>query len=263
MAKLKEKKPFDFSPRGGTIHEFGECYVTEIAELYRLLNELRENKEGIEEPQAHQIKISDQGKLYIRNTDNSAWTYIGEVNKENLGLKEIGFIDKTDLGFTAAEADGEKNTLAVNISGNAAQIANVLIAVTNALADGEALVYNSNTQRFTNQKVAVIDPVTGTINVDTTGSAGKIGDKPVLSTNIQDGEILVYRPSLGGFVNETKATGVGAKEISFVINTDILLGAYSGIATANISLLATSETEPTDTDATKPPVWVPVKSTSE
>ena len=66
MAKLKEKKPFDFSPRGGTIHEFGDCYVTEIAELYRLLNELRENEEGIEEPQAHQIKISDQGKLYIR-----------------------------------------------------------------------------------------------------------------------------------------------------------------------------------------------------
>lgn len=121
------------------------------------------------------------------------------------------------------------------------------------------MVYNSNTQRFTNQKVAVIDPVTGTINVDTTGSAGKIGDKPVLSANIQDGEILVYRPSLGGFVNETKVTGVGAKEISFVINTDILLGAYSGIATKNISLLAISETEPTDTDATKPPVWVPVK----
>lgn len=263
MAKLKEKKPFDFSPHGGTIHEFGDSYVTEISEIYRLLNELRENKAGTEEPQAHQIKISDQGKLYIRNTDNSAWTYIGEVNKENLGLKDIGFIDKTDLGFTAAEAGGEKNTLAVNISGNAAQIANVLIAVKNALADGEALVYNSNTQRFTNQKVAVIDPDTGKINVDTTGSASKIGDKPVLSTNIQDGEILVYRPSLGGFVNETKATGVGAKEISFVINTDIRLGKYSGIATTNISLLATSETEPTDTDASKPPVWVPIKSTSE
>ena len=263
MAKLKEKKPFDFSPRGGTIHEFGDSYVTEIAEIYRLLNELRENEEGTEEPQAHQIKISDQGKLYIRNTDNSVWTYIGEVNKENLGLKDIGFIDKADLGFTAAESDGDKNTLDVNISGNAAQIANVLIAVKNALADGEALVYNSNTQRFTNQKVAVIDPDTGKINVDTTGNAGRIGGKPVLSTNIQDGEILVYRPSLGGFVNETKATGVGAKEISFVINTDIRLGKYSGIATTNISLLATSETEPTDTDASKPPVWVPIKSTSE
>lgn len=263
MAKLKEKKPFDFSPRGGTIHEFGDSYVTEIAEIYRLLNELRENEEGTEEPQAHQIKISNQGKLYIRNTDNSAWTYIGEVNKKNLGLKEIGFVDKTDLGFTAADTDGEKNTLAVNISGNAAQIANVLIAVKNALADGEALVYNSNTQRFVNQKVAVVDPDTGKINVDTTGSASKIGNKPILSTNLQDGEILVYRPSLGGFVNETKATGVGAKEISFVINTDVRLGSYSGIATKNISLLATSEIEPTDTDATKPPMWVPVKTVSE
>lgn len=263
MAKLREVKPFDFSPRGGTIHELGDSYVTEISAIYKLLNDLRENASGTEEPQPHQVKISENGKLYIRNTDNSAWTYIGEVNKENLGLKEIGFIDKTDLGFTAAEVDSEKNTLDVNISGNAAQIANVLIAVKNVLTDGEALVYNSNTQRFTNQKVAVIDPTTGRINVDTTGSAGKIGDKPVLSTNIQDGEILVYRPSLGGFVNETKAAGVGAKEISFVINTDILLGAYSGTATANISLLATSETEPTDANATRPPVWIPVKTVSE
>ena len=263
MASLEVQFPIDFRANGDTVHDYAKKHIDEIDRVYDILNTVRENREGSYEPQAHQIKISDQGKLYIRNTDNSAWTYIGEVNKENLVLKEICFIDKTDLVFTAAEVDGEKNTLAVNISGNAAQIANVLIAVKSALADGEALVYDSNAQRFTNQKVAVIDPVTGKINVDTTGSAGKIGDKPVLSTNIQDGEILVYRPSLGGFVNETKATGVGAKEISFVINTDILLGAYSGTATANISLLATSETEPTDTDATKPPVWVPVKSTSE
>ena len=164
-------------------------------------------------------------------------------------------MDKDDLGFSPAEVEGEKNTLSVNITGNAAQIANVLIAV-QALSEGEALVYDATNKRFVNKKVPIIDDITGKISVSTTGSAGALGDKPVLTTNIQDGEILVYRPSMGGFVNETKATGVGAKEISFTLNDDILLKAYSGTATTNVSLLAIGPEEPTGTDASLPPFWI-------
>lgn len=258
MSKLTPKMPFEFSPRGGMVHDLGHSYVTEIEAIYQHLNNLRENAEepGVE-PQAHQIKITDNGKLYIRNTDNSAWVYIGEANKENLGMKANGFVDQTDLGFTAAEVEGEKNTLSVNITGNAAQIANVLIAA-QSLQDGDALIYDAVNKRFVNKQVPVID-ANGKINVSTTGSAGQLGDKPVLTTNIQDGEILVYRPSLGGFVNETKATGVGAKELSFTINRDIALGSYSGVATTNLSLLAYGTEVPTGQDSTMPPFWIPVE----
>ena len=107
-------------------------------------------------------------------------------------------------------------------------------------------------------KVPIINEANNTISIDTTGNAGKIGGVSVATTNIQDGEILVYRPSQGGFVNETKATGVGAKEISFVINKDISLGAYSGTATTNISLLAYGKDVPKEQDTSLPPFWIPV-----
>lgn len=259
MSKLTPKLPFDFSPRGGMIHDLGNSYVNEVEAIYSHLNSLRENAEipGVE-PQPHQFKISDSGKIYIRNTENTDWVLLGEI-KENFGMKDTGFMDKTDLGFAPAEKEGEKNSLSVNITGNAAQIANVLIAV-QALADGEALVYDAVSKRFVNKKVPIIDELTGKINVSTTGSAGALGDKPVLTTNIQDGEILVYRPSMGGFVNETKATGVGAKEISFTLNNDISLGSYSGTATTNISLLALGKEEPTGADASLPPFWIPIEA---
>ena len=146
--------------------------------------------------------------------------------------------------------------MSLNITGNAAQIANVLIAA-QSLQDGDALIYDAVNKRFVNKQVPVID-ANGKINVSTSGSAGQLGDKPVLTTNIQDGEILVYRPSLGGFVNETKATGVGAKELSFTINSDIALGSYSGVATTNLSLLAYGTEVPTGQDSTMPPFWIPV-----
>lgn len=255
MSKLTPKLPFDFSPRGGMIHDLGNSYVTEVDAIYQHINNLRENAEELGvEPQAHQLKITDNGNIYIRNTENTEWVYMGKV-EQNFGMKDIGFMDKDDLGFSPAEVEGEKNTLSVNITGNAAQIANVLIAV-QALSEGEALVYDATNKRFVNKKVPIIDDITGKISVSTTGSAGALGDKPVLTTNIQDGEILVYRPSMGGFVNETKATGVGAKEISFTLNDDILLKAYSGTATTNVSLLAIGPEEPTGTDASLPPFWI-------
>ena len=60
-------------------------------------------------------------------------------------------------------------------------------------------------------------------------------------------------------MNETKATGVGAKEISFVINKDISVGSYSGTATTNISLLAYGKDVPKEQDTSLPPFWIPVE----
>ena len=94
------------------------------------------------------------------------------------------------------------------------------------------------------------------LDIDIKGNCGKIGGYPIITTNFQDGEVLVYRPSFGGIVNETKASGVGAKELAFLVN-DLLVFQYSGVATRNLRLLATTEEEPTSDGITsKAMVWL-------
>lgn len=258
MASIEQKYPLNYKVRGDTLDDFGYKYLMESERIFNILNMLRENREGEYEPQPHQIKISETGKFYVRNTDNTAWVYMGEINKENFGMKENGFLGTNELGYKEAEQEGELNSLNVDIKGNASKIANVLIAVS-SLENGEVLCYDALANRFVNKKVPIINEANNTISIDTTGNAGKIGGVSVATTNIQDGEVLVYRPSQGGFVNETKASGVGAKEISFVINKDISVGAYSGTATTNISLLAYGKDMPTEKDASLPPFWIPVE----
>lgn len=198
MSKLTEKFPFNFVPNGGTIHELGESYVKEIDNIYKQLNDIRENNEGTAEPQPKQLMISETGKIYIRSLNNMGWVYIGEL-KENLGLNDLGFVKREDIGMSE----------------------------------------NSNI-----------------LDIDIKGNCGKIGGYPILTTAIQDGEILVYRPSLGGFINETKAGGVGAKEVSFCVN-DIVITQYSGVETRNVRMFATTEEEPVDNGTfTKAFVWL-------
>lgn len=244
MAKLREVKPFDFSPRGGTIHELGDSYVTEIANIYKLLNELRENAAGTEEPQAHQVKISENGKLYIRNTANTDWVYMGDV-KENFGLNDLGFVKQADIGFS-----GTDKPLDFSITGNAGKIAETIISV-ESLDDGEALVYSALKNAFVNRKVPVIDETTGAINVDTTGNAGKIAGRVIKTDNLEDGEILVYRASLNCFVNETKVAGVGAKALSISAN-GMVVATYSGTNTVDVPIVASEEPE----GNVKPPFWL-------
>ena len=209
MTQLKPTYPFKFAPRQGTIHELGQSYVNELEEIFAHLNNLRSNAAGDEEPEAFQMKIDSNGKIYIRNADNSEWIFVGEV-KKNFGLDEAGFVKKEDLGLDETGSGEAKNTLSVNITGNAGKIANTEIAVSGNLADNEALVYSANQQKFTNQKVAVVDKTTGLLNLDTTGNAGKIAGKPILTEAIDDGEVLVYRTSKGGFVNEQKSNAIGS-----------------------------------------------------
>lgn len=246
MAKLNEVKPFDFSPRGGTIHELGDSYVTEMANVYKLLNELRENAAGTEEPQPHQLKISDSGKLYIRNTANTDWVYMGDV-KENFGLNELGFVKQEDIGFTSTS-----EPLNFSITGNAGKIAETVISV-ESLDEGEALVYNALKKAFVNRKVPVIDEVTGTINVDTTGNAGKIAGRTIKTENLEDGEILVYRASVNAFVNETRVAGVGAKALSISANGAVI-ATYSGTTTVDVPIVTTGADEPEG--SIKPPFWL-------
>lgn len=241
--QYSEKYPFDYSPRGGTIDELGASYVDEIKRIYAIINELRENREGTQEPQPFQLMVSDQGKVYFRAKDNMSWVYMGEV-KENFGLNQLGFVTKEDIGLDDSG----------NINGNANKMANAVIDAENVQGN-QVLVYDATYNKWVNKTVALVDEQTGVIQGSVSGGANSIANFPIKTENIQDGEILVYRPSLGGFVNETKAAGIGAKEISFVVN-GVSLASYSGTATTNVGMIAVGPTEPDGVDYTKPPVWI-------
>lgn len=290
MAQYSERYPFDYSARGGTIDELGASYVDEIKRIYQILNDVRENAEGSAEPQPHQLMVSSTGKIYIRSNDNKSWIYLGE-SEENLGLNSLGFVKKTDIGLDdtgniAANttkmadanivvpdlADGESivydknnnrwvnkkpaliNNVTGLIEGSPRDIAGATVAV-NTVQDNHALVFDVINNRWVNKPIALVDPATGIIQGSVSGGANSIANFPIKTENIQDGEILVYRPSLGGFVNETKTSGIGAKEVSFVVN-GISLASYSGTTTTNVGLLTVSDTEPDGAEYSRPPVWL-------
>lgn len=86
-----------------------------------------------------------------------------------------------------------------------------------------------------NVLIPKIDDKTGLISVGTTGNAGKIAGKTITTTDVQDGEVLVYRASINGFTNETKnATGQG-KSLIFVLN-GVNIVDYNGSSTQSVNL---------------------------
>ena len=250
MTKLKEKFPFNFAPRRGTIHELGQCYVDEIAYIYTLLNMLRTNSGGDIDPEPFQIKIDENGKMYARNSDNTEWLLLGSIAKY-FGLKEAGFLTKDDL----PKATGS-DAFAIDITGNAGKIANTAIEAVGALAHDEALVYDTNKQKFTNKKVAVVNSETGTISVDTTGNAGKIAGKQILTEAIADGEVLVYRASQGGFVNEQKSNAIGSGKSLVMYFDGRTLVDYNGTVYKDLHFMQFTATEPAGTTVTKPLLWL-------
>lgn len=198
MAKWNPKFPFDYSPRGGTIDDLGASYVDEINRIYTLLNQLRENAEGTDEPQAHQIMINENGNIYIRNTQNSGWVMVGKV-AENFGLEQLGFVRKEEIGFNE-----ETGVLDVNISGN----------------------------------------------------AGKVAGKSITTEALEDGEVLVYRASVGGFVNEPKSAGTGAGKSLAIYHNGELHVEYNGSIFKDVQFIQYTKDEPDGISVTKPLIWL-------
>lgn len=83
--------------------------------------------------------------------------------------------------------------------------------------------------------VPKIDPETGLIGVGTTGNAGKIAGKTITTDGLADGEVLVYRASVNGFVNEGKNTVGQAKSLIFSLNGINILD-YNGSSTKSVNL---------------------------
>ena len=81
MARLEEANPLDYRQGGDTIDDFAQKYMKEIGRIYQFLNNLREhNSTGANqvEPAPYQLRCED-GKLYIRNEENTEWLYLFDV----------------------------------------------------------------------------------------------------------------------------------------------------------------------------------------
>lgn len=159
MAKYEEMAPLDYRVAGDTVDDFAQKYMKEIPRIYQFLNNIREmNSTGPYqiEPQPNQLKAED-GKIYIRNADNTNWICLGEI-KLRFGLTPSltdRILTDKDLAQNPRDPDkiittNKQGVVDIDISGNAARIANKLIK-TQDIKDGETLVYREGTGCFVNE----------------------------------------------------------------------------------------------------------------
>ena len=97
MARMEPKYLLAYRVNGDTLDTFGQKYNEEILRIFQFLNDIREHKTtGTEtiEPVAGEIKLED-GKLYIRNEDNTEWVTLGKI--------------EAHFGLTAADVGAVKN----------------------------------------------------------------------------------------------------------------------------------------------------------
>ena len=158
MADYTPKGDLDYRRNGDTLDDLGDLYDREIPWIFEILNALRANKESTTsrtvEPVACQLKIED-GHIYIRNANNSAWVYIGDVAYA-LGLIQEGsslITDADKADPAAANPENNAGKLAVlNEDGmlpySTNRIAGKRVDMAN-MADGLVLVYREATNTFT------------------------------------------------------------------------------------------------------------------
>ena len=99
-----------------------------------------------------------------------------------------------------------------DVTGSAARISNKQI-VTDSLADGQALVYEAASETFKNKDIPAKN-ASGLYEINITGNAGKVMGKALMgSSTLEDGQILVYRESIGAFTNEQKGAAGSGKSL--------------------------------------------------
>ena len=132
MAQLEEQNPLDYRQGGDTVDDFAQKYMKEITRIYQFLNNIREhNSSGTYqvEPQPYQFK-AENGKLYIRNEQNTQWLYLFDVayrmgQSDNASAAILTSDDVTTtaeaLKLVKTNGDGE---IDANITGNALHFGN-------------------------------------------------------------------------------------------------------------------------------------------
>ena len=112
-----------------------------------------------------------------------------------------------------------------------------------------------DSEKNLNEVVAVINPETGTIDIPTTGNAGKIAGIFIETVDVQDGEVLAYHAATNTWRNEAKSsTGVG-KSLYCMLNGEIVFD-YNGGSTETFYLPASVMADEFPANMSKYGAWI-------
>lgn len=237
MAKLTEKNVLDYRSGGDTIDDFAQKYMKEIKRLYDILNDLREHKES-ELPEAYAVKVEGD-KLYIRNGANSTWLELcavapfGGLKTATVGMLASGTESARPAAGGAYDIYFALDTKRLFIwTGGAWQLLYSLNA--GDLAGAEDLVRKSadviapsGVDVVTAGGKLVRTNEVGVLPVNISGTANKVGGQAFTFTQLADGQIPVYRESLGRFVNENKEA-IGSAKALTIRQGETVLAVYDG-----------------------------------
>lgn len=215
MATYQDTNELEYRPNGDTIDDFARKYMASMRRIYQFLNNIRGlNSLGTEyvEPEAYQMK-AENGKLYIRNEDNSEWVFLGDVAYRFgtvSGASET-ILTSNQLSPSGGEAgkilvtDSDGN-LDTNITGAAAKFGAYpitlgddsltnkmgLIFINGDFVPREVILKNDIASKGGAASVIVKTNDAGKLDVDITGSPDKLVDYQIETAGIQDQEALVY-----------------------------------------------------------------------
>lgn len=233
MAKWEPSFPIDYSPRGDDVDTFAQKTKSELEMIYSLLNVLRQNSPTSgdlrnTEPFQFHVDISS-GKILIRNSANTNWSVIGNVDEDFLGItaKDIdaiandGTIGKLSAGRSEdMPTDAKTGDMFYNFeerrlyyySGTGWEI---FLSLNFAdLYDYERYcVARAEVDYSGRDKIPRLDKSTGKGNFDISGSADKILGYTVETANLKDDDVLVFDNEKSKWVNKPKDS-ISRNEIS-------------------------------------------------
>lgn len=235
MARLEEQNPLDYRQGGDTVDDFAQKYMKEINRIYQFLNNLREhNATGTYqvEPAPYQL-MAEEGKLYVRNEENTAWLYLFDI-KYRMGITEnsAATILTTDDVTSTAEAlklvktnaDGK---IDVDTTGNANTATTLQTGRTITISDygannsGVATTFDGSTDVTIALPETVQGKFVGTFSGDLTGTftgeAGEYIKKTAIDT-VETGS-LATTPNKIAVINEN-----GVLPVSILGNAAKLAG---------------------------------------
>ena len=248
MARLTEKNPLDYRSGGDTIDDFAQKYMKEIKRLYDILNDLREHKES-ELPEAYAVKVEGD-TLYIRNGANSTWLELcavapfGGLKTATVGMLASGAESARPAAGGAYDIYFALDTKRLFIwQGGAWQLlyslqAGDLTGYEDLVRKSADVIAPSGVEVVTAGGKLVRTNETGVLPVNISGTANKVGGQAFTFTQLADGQIPVYRESLGRFVNENKEA-VGSGKALTIRQGKTILAVYDGNTAAEADLART------------------------
>ena len=225
LAQWQNENPINYSLNGETADSFIYKTKATFEQIFLLLNMLRSAgaQAGLDATDAapYQIRINTADNcLYMRDSNNEQWIYIGEITT-NLGItpetigaiKNGGNVGKISAGLEAAKpATGNATNdlyLATDSSTmyrwtGAAWIAVLSLDFSKLLDYERYCVNRSEVATSGRGKILKLDEVTGKANVDITGSPERLLGYEIDVRNLKDDDVLAFDEAKGKIVNKPK-----------------------------------------------------------